>query len=68
MTHTKGKGEVNVTNKRKVGSVGTLGLDELDESVGSLGRSVGDYFRGNDGRRRVWWVAEARAVEDAVID
>jgi hypothetical protein len=70
MTHTEGNGEMNVTNKRKVGSVGTLGLDELDESVGSLGRSVGGYFRGYGGRggRRVWWVAEARAVEGAVID
>jgi hypothetical protein len=52
MTHTEGNGEVNVTNKRKVGSVGTFGLDELEESVGSLGRSVGDYFRGNGGRGR----------------
>jgi hypothetical protein len=49
MTHTEGNGEVNVTNKGKVGSVGTFGLDELDESVGSLRRSVGDYFRGNGG-------------------
>jgi hypothetical protein len=55
MTHTEGNGEVIVTYKRKVGSVGTLGLDELDESVGSLGRSVDDHFRGNGGRggRRV---------------
>lgn len=66
-THTEGNGEVNVTNKRKVGSVGTLGLDELDEGVGSLGRSV-DCFRGRGGRRgrRVQWVL--RAVEAAVID
>jgi hypothetical protein len=68
--HTEGNGEMNVTNKREVGSVSTLGLDELDESVGSLRRSVGDCFRGNGGRggRKVWWVAEARAVEGAVID
>jgi hypothetical protein len=69
MIHTEGNGEVNVTNKCKVGSVGTFGLDELDENVGSLRRSVGDYFRGNGSRgRRVYWVPEARAVEDAVID
>jgi hypothetical protein len=69
-THTEGNGEVNVTDKRKVGSVGTLGLDELEEGVGSLGCSVGDYFRGNGGRgrQRVSWVPEARAVEGAVID
>lgn len=53
--HTEGNGDMNVTNKRKVGSVSTLGLDELDESVVSLRRSVGDYFRGRGGRK-VWWV------------
>jgi len=50
MTHTEGNGEVNVTNKRKVGSEGTLGLEELDESVGPLGRSIGGYFKRNGGR------------------
>jgi hypothetical protein len=69
MRHTEGNGEVNVTNERKVGSVGTLGFDKLDESMGSLGRSVGGCFGGNGGRgRRRWWVSEMRAVEGAAID
>jgi hypothetical protein len=69
-THTEGNGEVNVTNKREVGSVGTLGLDELDESVGSLGRSVGGNLRRERWQRgwRVPWVPEARAVEGTVVD
>jgi hypothetical protein len=67
--HTEGNGEVNVTNKREVGSVGTLGLDELDEGVGSLGDSVCDGFGrvGGRGRWRVPRVPDARAVEGVDI-
>lgn len=54
-TLTEGNGQVNVTNKREVGGVGTLGLDQLDESVSSLGDSVGRAFgrKGGRGRRRL---------------
>jgi hypothetical protein len=36
---------MNVTNKGEVGGVGALGLDELEESVGSLGHPVGGNLR-----------------------
>jgi hypothetical protein len=36
---TEGNGEVNVANEGEVGGVSALGLDELEESVGSLGKS-----------------------------
>jgi len=70
VTHTEGNGEVNVTNKREVGSVGTLRLDELDESVGPLGRSIGEGLTrdGGRGRWRVQWVPEARAFKGDVTD
>ena len=63
-TLTEGNGEVDVTNKGEVGGVGTLGLDQLDESVCSLGDSVGSAFgrKGGRGRRRVEWVPDARTV------
>lgn len=44
-TRTEGNGEMNVTNKGEVGGVGALGLDELEESVGSLGHPVGGNLR-----------------------
>jgi hypothetical protein len=31
--------EVNVANEGEVGGIGALGLDEFEESVGSLGES-----------------------------
>jgi hypothetical protein len=36
-TRTEGNGAVNVANEGEVGGKGALRLDELEESVGSLG-------------------------------
>jgi hypothetical protein len=41
----EGNGEMNVTNKGEVGGVDAFGLDELEESVGSLGNPVGGNLR-----------------------
>lgn len=58
-THTEGNREVNITNKGEIRGISALRLDELEESVGTLGETAGENFWVESGRGwwSVYWVA-----------